>query len=844
MDSKYEINKNKNYIFLLNETLKKNYEKVETYTVISINNDNNFIKLISLNNEIKTSKNYLLIKLNYIKAIFIKTNEDDIFMIKLISEELTKYINEGSSLNFDNSIIENKKFNLDFIYPNEQTNIFYNPISTDLKIFEINNGGNLQLDDLISNKFNYSLLFGMKSLEGQKTHMILQKSSNVLLYEKFIDNSIMNLNFNLYKSKICYLFINFEYKFSYNRKCKKILIKVLNTNDTTYQIRNAPLYFYCNNQLSIINNNVEILNVTNCNGTFIMAGYNTLIYFYIPYTIKDSYDIIENKDNFELKNIYHFFFIPKKNRFNSINILLEIENKDTIDPAFLHYYIDYGIIPYSRNIEKRQIIFKKEVNLVIPNYANISKDNETYFIYFRFNTTLSKLNAKISYENIIYLEDQTYIIIEPGINIIKFSRNIDHYLNLTKFNINKEGTSSYTIYKDEKAMEHNIINDTNNIIYIKRPIYRENIKLKIENDVKILVRVSPEKFEDFSIISYDTNVDIRQIENILSVKFNTTNYKSRLEYQIALIEKEENIDPLIIHQKFYDNNLIYKNTIYSPGKESIETNISLLNNTNNFIYDKNYTLIAYGKDYFGDSINYFYMKPASLYISDPKNPSIKEENKTINNISTTSEIKNTDNSVIGSIIDPKSSNDIKETNVMQPNNSTTKLNEPTSITSSHIESKSTIIESKSTIIESKSTIIESKSTIIESKSTIIESKSTIIESKSTIIESKSTIIESKSTIIESKDEIKSGTIIIESSITPISSVEETENPKENIPNFISYNKDDDDNKKITIVIVFASIGGVVILGGIIGFIIYYKKKIANIAEVNTETSINKFNSKN
>ena len=358
-------------------------------------------------------------------------------------------------------------------------------------------------------------------------------------------------------------------------------------------------------------------------------------------------------------------------------------------------------------------------------------------------------------------------------------------------------------------MEHNIINDTNNIIYIERPIYRENIKLKIENDVKILVRVSPEKFEDFSIISYDTNVDIRQIENILSVKFNTTNYKSRLEYQIALIEKEENIDPLIIHQKFYDNNLIYKNTIYSPGKESIETNISLLNNTNNFIYDKNYTLIAYGKDYFGDSINYFYMKPVSLYISDPKNPSIKEENKTINNISTTSEIKNTDNSVIWSIIDPKSSNDIKETNVMQPNNSTTKLNEPTSITSSHIESKSTIIESKSTIIESKNTIIESKSTIIESK-----------------------------------DEIKSGTIIIESSITPISSVEETENPKETIPNFISYNKDDDDNKKITIVIVFASIGGVAILGGIIGFIIYYKKKIANIAEVNTETSINKFNSKN
>ena len=162
--------------------------------------------------------------------------------------------------------------------------------------------------------------------------------------------------------------------------------------------------------------------------------------------------------------------------------------------------------------------------------TNNSNYNETYFIYFRFNTTLSKLNIKIIYENIIYLDDQTYIILEPGINIIKFIRNIDHYLNITKFNKNKEGSSSYTIYKDEKVIEHNIINDTDNIIYIEESVYRENIKLKIENNVKILVRVSPEKFEDFSIISYDTNVDIRQIENILSVKFNITNYKSRLEY--------------------------------------------------------------------------------------------------------------------------------------------------------------------------------------------------------------------------------------------------------------------------------------------------------------------------
>ena len=103
--------------------------------------------------------------------------------------------------------------------------------------------------------------------------------------------------------------------------------------------------------------------------------------------------------------------------------------------------------------------------------------------------------------------------------------------------------------------------------------------------------------------------------------------------------------------------------------------------------------------------------------------------------------------------------------------------------------------------------------------------------------------ESKSAGIESDDEIKSDKIIIESSITPITSLEETENPKETIPNFISYNKDDDNNKTNTIAIVFASIGGVVILGGIIGYIIYYKKKIANIPDTNAETSIAKINIK-
>jgi len=42
------------------------------------------------------------------------------------------------------------------------------------------------------------------------------------------------------------------------------------------------------------------------------------------------------------------------------------------------------------------------------NYSDLLNDNKTYFIYFIFNTSISILNEKIIYENIIYLEDQTY----------------------------------------------------------------------------------------------------------------------------------------------------------------------------------------------------------------------------------------------------------------------------------------------------------------------------------------------------------------------------------------------------------------------------------------------------
>ena len=152
---------------------------------------------------------------------------------------------------------------------------------------------------------------------------------------------------------------------------------------------------------------------------------------------------------------------------------------------------------------------------------------------------------KVTYENIIYLEDQTYIFLKPGINIIKFKNNIDHYLNITKFNNNTK--TQYSLYKNELLIEKYEINNIYKIIYVEEPSYNENIKLKIENDDDILILISEERFKDFSSISYEKNIDIEQIENNLIIIFNTTNYKSKLEYQVALIDEENNLEPTSIH---------------------------------------------------------------------------------------------------------------------------------------------------------------------------------------------------------------------------------------------------------------------------------------------------------
>jgi hypothetical protein len=195
-------------------------------------------------------------------------------MIKLISEEISKLMVEESYTLFSNTFIDDKKYSIDFIHNDEETYVLYNAISNNLKIYEINNESYLMQDDLKFNNMNNTSLYGLKALEEEKTYMILKESSGPFLYDKYIYNLFIGLDYTLEVSKICYLFMDFEYEFSYNQKIKKIILNVLNNDN-----KQTSINFMCEDEEIEIKDNFQIIDVEKCNGTFFMTGNNSLIYF-------------------------------------------------------------------------------------------------------------------------------------------------------------------------------------------------------------------------------------------------------------------------------------------------------------------------------------------------------------------------------------------------------------------------------------------------------------------------------------------------------------------------------------------------------------------------------------
>ena len=619
LNSKYNISKGKNILFDLSSD-KSKFSQFESYILLILNNPNNYFKLITSDYNIITSNNYLLEMSSNIEGVFILVNEDDIFEIKLIPEKIGKYIDFNLPTTNWNIFTQNKEWVIEYIYPTDSDILFYennNDINNDMEIYQLDLNSKFNLDHFINKKFdNYkNISFGkIIELEPYNSYIFLKRCKNQCIYTKY-GNQIYEFEHSLEESKIIYLFKDFEYNINYNESIRKIKIKKLNNYNTIIEV-------YCQDIIIQISNNEQIINVEKCKGEFSIKGNNSLIYLYIPVSLNDDIASFKKIKSFTLNNINEFIFIPNENQLNSINLLFTNPNylSNSKSISFL-YFINHNTVPYSRIISRHYIELKESIGISLPNYKQNNINNEEYFIYFIFLEIISNIEVTVNYENIISLpESDNSMIIPSGTNIIQLEKLQDYYINIiTDDSTYSKKNIKYTIIRNgiinEEEKDITLDSDT---IYFNRTSNDKNIKIKVEGNENMFVAISSESFDDFSMITYDKSILVNQIENILNIKFNTTEYESNIEYNIAIIE-DNNINirnmQSLSHYSYHEitnNNDSLINLLYSSA--GIEP-ISIELNVDEYFSDNTSCIIlVLGKQNFEGSYNYLYYDPIQFNI--------------------------------------------------------------------------------------------------------------------------------------------------------------------------------------------------------------------------------------
>ena len=621
LNTKYNISKGKNILFDLSSD-KSKFSQFESYILLILNNPNNYFKLITSDYNIITSNNYLLEMSSNVESVFIAVNEDDIFEIKLIPEKIGKYVDFNLPTINGNIFTQNKEWVVEYIYPTDSDILFYennNDINNDMEIYQLNISSKFNIEHFINKKFdNYkNISFGkIIELKPYNSYIFLKRCKNQCIYTKY-GNQIYEFEHSLKESKIIYLFKDFEYNINYNENITKIKIKKLNNYNIIIDV-------YCQDIIIQISNNEQIINVEKCKGEFLIKGNNSLIYLYIPVSLNDDITIFNNIKSFTLSGIKEFIFIPNENQLNSFNLLLTnpnylLNNKSI---SFI-YFINHNTVPYSRIISRHYIEFKESIGISLPNYIQNHINNKEYFIYFIFSEIISNIEVTVNYENIISLEESdNSMIIPSGTNIIQLEKLQNYYINIViDENTNSKKNIKYSIIRNgiinEGERDITLDSDT---IYFSRASNDKNIKIKIESNENIFIALSSETFNDFNMITYDKSILVNQIENILNIKFNTTEYESNIEYNIAIIEDNNTINmKSLSHYSYHEitnNNDSLINFFYSSaGIEpiSIELNVDEYFNDN-----KSCIILVLGKQNFEGSYNYLYYDPILFKVTKNK----------------------------------------------------------------------------------------------------------------------------------------------------------------------------------------------------------------------------------
>ena len=618
INCKFNITKGKKLFFNF-DTINTKFLKFESFILLSITNSKNLFKLVNLDGTIITSNNFLLAKPINIEGVFIQVNENDIFEISLIPEKISKRINFNKQT-FETNILEiNKEWDIDYIYSIYSNILFYEPINKEdnnMEIYQLN-FSNFNIDDAINNKLeNYKIISGSITIEPYNSQVVLKRCKKYCLYMKY-ENQLLDFEYTLTNSEIIYLFMDFEYKINYNENITNIKIKKLNNYD-------GIVIMKCQDISIDIQSIEQIIDIGNCKGEFILKGNNNLIYFFLPISLNKDLAIFNNTKSFILNNIKDFIFIPNNDDFNSINLYINNNNLNNKNMLSFSYSINHNIIPYSRKIKTCYMVFEENANIVLPNFKQNHINNEEYYIYFIFEEKISNIEIKVIYENIIILEEFDINIIPSGIHLLQLEKQDNYYINIIEYK--ETNNLIYSILRngiyDEQERNVKLKSDS---IFFKRTSFNENIRIKIENRDEIILSVSSEYLYDLDMIYMDKNILIEQLKNILNIKFNTSLFESKIEFQIVIIEDNDihNLSNYLLHKIIKNNSFIYKKIICSYGIEPISVDIDI----DKYFNDNTYiTAIILGKQYFREGYNYLYYEPAKFTVIKEKT---KKKNKNI-----------------------------------------------------------------------------------------------------------------------------------------------------------------------------------------------------------------------
>ena len=330
----YDIKKDKAYIFIFSPELLNFFKNYKSYIKLRFSHENE-MKIILNNNNIVKDRLFIS-KINEINAIsFMNIDKDGLFEINMLPENFNQIINsyylfsESERTYLYSSNIGEK---IEIIPFGNRKIVYSNLIVGNMDIYEVTD-----INEKTLKEYEYTHFEGLKELRNQ-TLILKLKINAFSLYEIFYQNNEKNHHFIGKKSKILYFSKYIKYKIFTIYDDIKIGIKLLNLNSEQIIICNQTKH-----KLDSNNTFIELENIDNIE----IDGNNSLVHFFIPLTNNPNY-IISNLQSDQFENIKEIFIIPEKTNHDIINLLITIDQSDNDEIPVL-YFIDYNIIPYSRN---------------------------------------------------------------------------------------------------------------------------------------------------------------------------------------------------------------------------------------------------------------------------------------------------------------------------------------------------------------------------------------------------------------------------------------------------------------------------------------------------------------